>query len=341
MLWNCSALFLNAPSKVSFESVDLQLALARRDAGAGGNVMSDLKLFRTGSNGVSEIDGTAAALEKSLQTLIESNLETFLGVRFLASEFSTGREHGGRMDTLGLDENGCPVIIEYKRATNMNVINQGLFYLDWLVTHRGDFEMLVLKSFGQEAAQSVEWTNPRLICIAGDFSKYDEHAIKQMNHNIELIRYMRFGDDLLLLEQVNAVSVPSIRRAFISTDGADSDIKYVENKLAQADQGLADLFQMVRAYLESLGDDVQFKTLKHYFAFKRIKNFVCISVFPQNKNLLAHASLDPTTIILEEGFTRDVTDLGHFGTGRVEITLRTVEDFEKAKPLLERSYESA
>ena len=163
--------------------------------------MSDLKLFRLQSNNVTEIDGTSVALEKSLQTLIEQNLETFLGVRFLASEFSTGREHGGRMDTLGLDENGCPVIIEYKRATNVNVINQGLFYLDWLVTHRGDFEMLVLKKFGQEKAQTVEWSAPRLICIAGDFSKYDEHAIKQMNRNIELIRYIRFGDDLLLLEQ--------------------------------------------------------------------------------------------------------------------------------------------
>ena len=31
-----------------------------------------------------------------------------LGVRFLASEFTT--TNGGRIDTLGLDENGCPVI---------------------------------------------------------------------------------------------------------------------------------------------------------------------------------------------------------------------------------------
>ena len=32
----------------------------------------------------------------------------------------------------GIDENCSPVIIEYKRALNENVINQGLFYLDWL-----------------------------------------------------------------------------------------------------------------------------------------------------------------------------------------------------------------
>ena len=50
-------------------------------------------------------------------------------MRFLASEYSTGARHGGRIDSLGIDENSSPVIFEYKRAVNENVINQGLFYL--------------------------------------------------------------------------------------------------------------------------------------------------------------------------------------------------------------------
>jgi RecB family endonuclease NucS len=76
--------------------------------------MSDIKLFKINEQ-VEELAGKSVALEKSLQVLLEGNLETFLGVRFLASEYSTGRTHRGRIDTLGLDENGCPVIIEYKR----------------------------------------------------------------------------------------------------------------------------------------------------------------------------------------------------------------------------------
>lgn len=100
--------------------------------------MSDIKLFRLNKTGVKELAGTSVALEKSLQTLIENNLESFLGIRFLATEYHTGRTHGGRIDTLGIDENGCPVIIEYKRAANENVINQGLFYLDWLRQAAGE-----------------------------------------------------------------------------------------------------------------------------------------------------------------------------------------------------------
>ena len=88
--------------------------------------MGDIKLFRLKKSNAEELTGKSATIEKSLQTLVEKHLETFLGVRFLATEYTT--THGGRMDTLGIDENGCPVIIEYKRSTNENVINQGLFY---------------------------------------------------------------------------------------------------------------------------------------------------------------------------------------------------------------------
>jgi RecB family endonuclease NucS len=93
--------------------------------------VSDIKLFRLDPAGITELPGEAVQVEKSLQTLFERDLDALLGVRFLASEHSTGPVHGGRIDTLGLDEDGSPVIIEYKRAVNETVINQGLFYLDW------------------------------------------------------------------------------------------------------------------------------------------------------------------------------------------------------------------
>ena len=85
--------------------------------------MSDIKLFKIDGQEVSELESRSAKIEKSLQSQIEANLETYLGVQFLATEYSTGANHGGRIDTLGIDENGSPVIIEYKRSLNENVIN--------------------------------------------------------------------------------------------------------------------------------------------------------------------------------------------------------------------------
>lgn len=131
--------------------------------------MSDIKLFQVSTNNVSELAGQSVQVEKSLQGLFEAHLEELLGIRFIASEHSTGPVHGGRIDTLGLDEDGGPVIIEYKRAINQNVINQGLFYLDWLMDHKKDFEWLVLEKLGSTAAKTVDWSAPGLLCIAGDF----------------------------------------------------------------------------------------------------------------------------------------------------------------------------
>src|ERR687886_3083384 len=123
--------------------------------------MSDIKLFHIHGDTVMQLQGTSVAVEKSLQGLIERHLDTFLGVRFLAHEYKTGKTHGGRIDTLGIDENGSPVIIEYKRALNQNVINQGLFYLDWLMDHKAEFTLRVLERFGKEEADRIEWSTPR------------------------------------------------------------------------------------------------------------------------------------------------------------------------------------
>ena len=70
--------------------------------------MSDIKLFQIANNRIIELEGKSVTIEKSLQSLIEKHLEAFLGVTFLASEYSTGTKHSGRIDTLGIDENcGC------------------------------------------------------------------------------------------------------------------------------------------------------------------------------------------------------------------------------------------
>jgi predicted transport protein len=301
--------------------------------------MSDIKLYRMAQGGVSELFGGAVALEKSLQTLFEANLENLLGVKFLATEFVTNE--GGRMDTLGIDENNSPVVIEYKRSSNENVINQGLFYLDWLMGHRKDFEWLVLEKLGKDAAKAVDWTGPRLICIAGDFGKYDEHAVKQMNRNISLIRYCRFEGDLLLLEQLTSATIKS-SPAPVGNGGAGGSkttYKTTEMHMAEAPQALTDLYHMISAYLYALGDDVEAHTKAFYVAFRRIKNFACVEFRNQAKKLLVYVKINPDAVVLENGFTCDVREIGHYGTGDLEITIQTAEDFEKAKPLLMKSYE--
>lgn len=299
--------------------------------------MSDIKLFQLENDGVEELEGRSVAVEKSLQTLIERHLDDLLGIQFLASEFSTGPVHGGRIDTLGIDENGYPVIIEYKRALNENVISQGLYYLDWLLDHQAAFAMLVLEQLGAEAMESVEWSNPRLVCIAGGFTKYDEYSVKQINRNIELIRYRRYGDTLLLFELVHAVSA----EASTTTNKSESASKSPLDYLKQADRELVDVYEALVAYLEGLGDDVQVKHLKRYIAFKRLRNFACVEVHPQANKVVVFVKVNPDSVELKPGLTRDVRNIGHFGTGDLEITLNSLEDLQATQSLISQSYEAS
>ena len=307
---------------------------------------TDIKLFDLTRNAATEIPGEATAVEKSLHTLIERNLEVMLGIRLLGTEYSTGQKHRGRIDTLGIDENNIPVIVEYKRATNQNVINQGLFYMDWLLDHRAEFELLVLKKLGEATANSIDWSAPRLVCIAGGYTRYDEHAVEHMNRNIELIRYLRFGRGLLMLEMVNAISA-----AGASPEGGTearpgptkSPVSYktISEVLASLDGPLRDLYEAVRDHVLALGDDIQEKRLKYYIAFKRIKNFACVEVHPSKSVVTTYLKVDPDKLDLIPGFTRDVRAVGHYGTGDLEVKIRSRDDLERAKPLFQKSYDAS
>ncbi|MFI5808530.1 hypothetical protein [Streptomyces sp. NPDC051561] len=124
--------------------------------------------------------------------------------------------HGGRIDSLGLDgldENGAPVIVEYKRATDAGVIHQGLFYLSWLMDHQDAFRRLVRDRLGAGAASQVLCGAPRLICVVDDLTRYDVHAVCEHRRSIDLVRY---HSEYFALETVVSVTgriaVPKPRR---------------------------------------------------------------------------------------------------------------------------------
>jgi len=110
--------------------------------------------------------------------------------------------------------------------------------------------------------------------------------------------------------------------------------------LARSDPELQDRFEALKAYIEALGDDVQTKVLKYYVAFKRIRNFACVTLMVYKREIVVWVKIDPDTVDLEEGFTWDVREIGHYGTGDLEILIRSDEDLERAKPLILQSYEA-
>lgn len=159
-----------------------------------------MPLFQIAKENLQAVEQTNFDKEKNLQSLIEKNLGVVFNCRLVASEFPTGAQHAGRIDTLAISEDNNPVIIEYKKVESSDLITQSLFYLSWIHDHRGDFEIAVQKTLGNSV--KVDWSDVRVICIAPNYRKYDLHAVQVMGANIELWTYRLFKNSVLYLEEV-------------------------------------------------------------------------------------------------------------------------------------------
>ena len=303
--------------------------------------MSDLKLFSTKQKNIVEVASFEAKLEKTLQKLFEDNLEELLGVRFIQSEYRTS--NGGRIDTIGIDENNCPVIIEYKKSSNENIINQGLFYLDWLLDHKADFEVIVHKSDHKVHLDEVEWSAPRLICVASDFSKYDQYAVNQINRNIDLLRYKFFDGDFLLLEQLTQVSQSNSGLAetkkikTLKTKSTKSSQRTFNIHVAQLSENLSTVLSELDDFVRSLDSKIAYKELKFYAAYSLVRNFVCVEAISTQDKLLVYLKLHEEQFLNSKIKYRDVSKIGHYGTGNTEFTIKTLEEVEQLKPYIKLS----
>ncbi|MFB8089608.1 DUF5655 domain-containing protein [Streptomyces sp. NPDC055992] len=311
--------------------------------------MAELMLFRRNADGRDvELAGSTVALEVELQRRVEDGLEQMLGIRFLASEYPTGPWHRGRIDTLGLDENGSPVVIEFKKGSDNGVLSQAVSYLSWLESAHHEFEALVRKVLGVEAAESIDWRRPRMVCVAAGFSHHDRVAVQRLPERIDLVRYRIFEGGLLSLLHVDsspggpsAVSSRRSREREAAVGGVPATP--VASPQANADlvpECLRDLYTELDEALTAWGE-VEVVPLKHYIAYRRLVNVASVLFRPTHEVILVYLRLDPDSVVLEEGFTRDMRGIGHLGTGDLEVRVRSAAGLEKAAPLIRRAFEAA
>lgn len=198
--------------------------------------------------------------------------------------------------------------------------------------HQDNFEALVRTILGDV---EVDWAAPRLICVAGEYKKFDLHATNQINRNIDLFRYEKYGKSHILFDFINSVGADKKKEKPLVKEDPEINILSQVEKAPEATQKL---WQDIETFILDLGDEVSGAYLKYYAAFKTVKNFVCLEIKTQKRAVQVTLPLDPKKIDLEEGFSRDVTNIGHLGTGNLQIEINSYADFEKAKVLIEQAY---
>ena len=292
-------------------------------------------------------------LEKDLQKLVEENIETIFNCRFIATEFSTGNIHSGRIDTLAISEDNNPVIIEYKKVASSDLINQSLYYLHWIRDHKGDFQIAANRALGREI--DVDWSDIRVICLAPEFKKYDLHAVQVMGANIELWQYRTYENGILNIEEVykrassvtnsnqdsedlngkNPIMVEAGKKAALTRKTGSYTI---EEHFENLNEEIQELFQTIREYLTGLDNSIEEAPKKKYIAYKTSQNFACLHA--SKNRIIIYLKLDANQVspIPKQG--RNVSKIGHFGTGDFELTIKNLKDFEETKQLINEAYKN-
>lgn len=60
-----------------------------------------------------------------------------------------------------------------------------------------------------------------------------------------------------------------------------------------------------------------------------MQNDFCIEIYQQQ--IVVRVKIHPVTVMPEDGFIRDMRDIGHYDTDDLEISIKSEEDFFKLK----------
>lgn len=296
-----------------------------------------MPLFQMKDNILTLINPVQARTEKDLQRLIEANLPCVFDMHLLASEYPTT---SGRIDTLAIDNEGAPTIIEYKRNRNDNVVNQSLSYLKWLtVQQSGFFEMLMQKKLPEQVLDNIrlDWKHPRVVCIAENFSQHDIDTVEIIPLRIELFKYRIYGGDILSVDPV-----PLTERKNNLFDLEQQASTETTQSIIQAMKEQTDCSHLIRTLFDELREKILMldpfiieKVGMRTVSYRLTKNFVEILI---RKDRLV-IELRPIDYIDPDGRVERIAESYKVTMNR-RITLTSASELDSVFRIVEQSYQN-
>lgn len=296
-----------------------------------------MPLFKMKDNALSLINAVQARSEKELQRLVEANLKDVLDMHFLASEFMT---LNGRIDTLAIDSQGAPVVIEYKRNQNDNVINQSLSYLKWLTSQRQEFfEMLMQKQLPEDVLENIrlDWKHPRVVCVAESFSRFDIDTVQIVPLRIELFKYRLFEGNMLSIESVtlneqqNNLFDPNQQASVEATQSVIQAMK----EQSESSHLIRTLFDELREKIVAMDQYIIEKPGRRCISYRLTKNFA--EVLIRRDRLVI--DLRPIDYIDPQGMVERIAE-SYTVTMNRRVTLTSASELDYVFGLIEQSYQN-
>lgn len=232
-----------------------------------------MQLFQNEGGVLTPIERDSFKLEKDIQSLIQSNMETLFGLEFVSAEFAVAEF---RLDSLAYDEqNNSFVIVEYKKGHSYSVVDQGYSYLAAMLNNKAEFILEYNERTGKQLKRNdIDWTSSRVIFVSPSFNTYQKNSVNFKDVPFELWEIRKFEGGLVALEQQISSSAESIEN--ISGTSPNSVIKKVATEVkvsseAQLTSGLpADLSEVWAEFRSQLLElpNTSIHTTQNYVAIK-------------------------------------------------------------------------
>lgn len=291
-----------------------------------------MPLFQQKNQALKKLKSFSANKEKDIQKLVENNLETIFEMWLIATEYSITA--GRRIDSFAVDSNGSPVIIEYKKRNDENVINQSISYLKWLKEQKPEFFQKMVENHVKNLPKDfkLRWEQPRVICIAEAFNKYDLDTVEMIKEiKIELYKYRFFEENLFQLEQYNVEEKPDsvLQKKGVFTSNDTS----VESLLSKCSEHVKSIFSEMRDRIFQLDTNVEERVTSLYVAYRLSKHFVELHF---NKNDIK-VYLRPVDFVDPKGLIEKIPDGYNWSMNR-RVYIKNMEELEYVMQLIKQSY---
>lgn len=299
-----------------------------------------MTIYAIKSNKLDVIHEVPFKLEREIQKLFEANLSEVMGLKLVRSEFTIKNK---RIDTLAYDDQAKAfIIIEYKRDKNISVVDQGFTYLGLMLENKADF---VLEHQGQLntalKTADVDWSQTRVVFVSPSFTDNQIQATNFKDIAIELWEVKRYANGTVAITPIkktkSATSIKPLTQQNTELKAIADEIKvYTEDDLLLlGSEETKELYHKFKDAILNLADDVQVNVKKLYIAFKKGSNIVCMNI--QKKQIRMWIGVKAGTLDDAKGLARDVSNVGHWGTGDYEVAVTSDKDLEYIMSLIKQA----
>lgn len=285
--------------------------------------------------------------EKEMQKFCEANLDTLLGLTFVATEFKVAQF---RFDSVAYHPaNRAFFIIEYKNSSNFSVIDQGYSYIATLLNHKAVFVLKYNQVFHvSKGLEDFDWTQVRVLFVAPRYTAYQMNSINFNDLPMELWRIKRYEQDIVQFEQIRPTSTsasisgyvpPSIPGAVTGPgDTPPEVIVYTEDdRLADGSDATREYYMELRDYILSLDDSIELKATKLYVGFL-FNNHNLVDIKLQKSSILVWLNARYGVLDDPRGIITDVSHTGHHGNGDCQIKVTHNGHMGYIKDLIQAHY---